>query len=88
MISVGTVVNHPNRGQGVIVGYNRQQPIDPYFMSSRGIAQFGSGIGMGLVSTDSFYDSQTYPYIVRYDDGYKDVYSASEFTVVQPLGGN
>lgn len=77
----GDHVMHAGHGHGKVVGYN-QRPKNNYFEERPKeviVAVKKSSILIrGLV--DSLYDGERYPYVVKFDDGYQDVYSESDLT--------
>lgn len=88
LLPIGTQVVHSGHGPGTIVAYNGQPSgANEYPMSSRGIPVLNEvlqrvpELAAGIVN--SFYDSETYPYVVLYDSGHQDVYNSHEFIVVE-----
>lgn len=75
---VGDRVRHFGHGLGAVVAMNstqknlyfQEKPLDAIKMANN------AGLLKGLV--DSLYDGDKYPYVVKYDSGYQDVYSESD----------
>lgn len=75
-MKIGQKVIGPH-GAGVIIGLNGQQPAD-YVLFARGKECFEAALSSGLITAGIFYSGDKYPYIVKFDDGYEDVYAESE----------
>lgn len=75
MLAIGTKVHHSGHGAGVIVGYNGK-PAESYALANIGsdIVTFAGHAGLVDAIVDSMYGSDRYPYVVQFDNGYKDVY--------------
>ena len=87
LLPIGTRVNHfdggpHTHGPGTIVEYNCV--LDNAYVKENlpEAAELAAKVGMlsGLVET--FYSSDRCPYIVQWDNGYKDVYEPQSLTVI------
>ena len=81
-MKIGQRVNG-SHGNGTIIGLNGQTPAD-YVLSRRGKECFEDAVSLGLVNVGTFYSGDRYPYIVKFDDGYEDVYAESELVKIKP----
>lgn len=83
MLAIGTrvLLSHSDR-QGVIVGSNgrNDQPEETARSWGEGIQAYTQE--MLATAVDSFYPSSRYPWIVKWDDGYQDVYADRELKAV------
>lgn len=84
LLKVGTRILHQfgtrGHGRGTIIGYNGTPPISEYATSHRGREAFIEGTQHGLINVGSFYDGVAYPYRIRFDSGYEDVYARTDFS--------
>lgn len=83
LLPVGTRVRGPH-GLGTIVEYNtRSKDTAEHLLSERG-ADFLNVLPLQYTSAvvESLYDNLRFPYIVKFDTGYKDVYSEKSLTVI------
>ncbi|HXQ37118.1 MAG TPA: hypothetical protein VN843_24115 [Anaerolineales bacterium] len=80
-LTVGTRVTGPH-GLGTVVEVRVQKLQSDYVLNHPETIQqcFQLGLGSALVCT--FYGADRYPYVVRFDNGYQDVYGNSEIQVV------
>jgi hypothetical protein len=78
---VGDRVVHFGHGPGTVVRLNTT-PKNNYFeekpVDVLKTAAGNSALLKGLV--DSLYDGERYPYVVKFDKGYQDVYSENDLT--------
>lgn len=83
MITIGTRVYHSGHGYGTIVDYNGQQRNRYLEERPREAVEIASSLGIDMTQPliNSFYNGDRYPYIIRFDYGYQDVYSEQEFEV-------
>lgn len=82
LLSIGVRINHPGHGDGTIIGYNGQ-PKNEYTeqLGSEVIGELVK-IGLAFAITNSNYDSNRYPYVIKFDSGYQDVYAPNEITEI------
>ena len=81
MFKIGDHVFHSGHGHGRVVGYN-QRPGNRY-LEERGpakVLELSKGAEKIVIRaiTSSLYDGERYPYVVKFDDGYQDVYAETE----------
>lgn len=82
LLPIGTRVHHSGHKSGVIVGYNQRAEIGADRI--RQMAELGAQMQLPvLLPVDSFYDGARFPYIVRFDSGYTDVYAKSDLEAEQ-----
>ena len=87
LLPVGSKVEHHGHGLGKVVGYNTTPP-NPYLLSSRGI-EILNDMSEGVLpivikgTVNALYDNDRYPYIIKFVDGYKDVYGRNEIIPVK-----
>lgn len=81
MLPIGTVVYHDGHGRGVVVSYNGRKPlpeIPQLRPSGEGDAEEVAELNrLALaisLTPESIYSGDRYPYRVRFDCGYEDVY--------------
>ncbi len=93
LLEIGTRVFHTGHKFGTIVAYNGKK-VNPYITSKRGTKTLRSLLDEAPnivipAMIDSFYSSDRFPYIVKYDpskiypDGYQDVYCDNDFKVIE-----
>ena len=82
MFQVGNRIQHAGHGLGTIVAFNGTPPNQYFNERPREVLELVEQVpqlSAGLVS--SFYSSDRYPYVVRFDSGYQDVYSEGDLTL-------
>lgn len=80
---VGSRVKHHGHGLGTVVKLNntpknlyfQEKPMEATRMAGK------AGLIAGLVN--SLYDGDRYPYVVKFDKGYQDVYAETELMEVK-----
>lgn len=78
LLPIGTKINNTlAHGKGIIVGYNTAKPI-----SNEHLKEFAGKIPAELMMT-GIYSGDRYPYVIQYEDGYKDVYSDYALEVIK-----
>lgn len=88
LLPIGTLVRHgfgiSGHGPGRIVAYNSTEPnkyLEEKFTDAVEMAaKVPAGIS-GLVG--SFYDKERFPYVIQFENGYRDVYDADNFEVIK-----
>ena len=78
-LKVGQKVKVGSR-HGVVSGYNQIGQLNDYVTSKPEI--FQESVSHGLLTVDSFYPADRYPYRIKFEDGYEDVYGTEEIEVV------
>jgi hypothetical protein len=82
-LKVGDVVRHPGHGVGIIVALNTR-PKAEYLDKRDGLKVVAGLMSMiGLNPTNLLYDGDRYPYMVLFENGYKDCYAPTEITLEQ-----
>jgi hypothetical protein len=81
MLALGTKIHHTGHGPGTIIAYNLNQPLGS---NSLGSDMLEAAAQLGLLSAlvPAFYNGKDFPYIVQFDNGYKDVYAEGDVTEV------
>lgn len=79
-IRIGTRVRHNGHGDGTVIGFNTQNGITYDHVDQLIPEIVQAGLGQALVN--SFYSADRYPYVIRYDSGFQEVYSPLEFEVI------
>lgn len=80
VFKVGQLVRHNGHGVGTIVALN-ERPKNSYLMKKDGLLIAAKLLAMsGESAVNLLYDGDRYPYVVKFNDGYKDVYSESDLT--------
>ena len=86
-IKIGTKVQGPH-GSGIIIGYNAASNSSNNYLMTNNKRSMGvlldsvlpnSILVQGLIS--GFYDSKRYPYIVLFENNYKDVYGLDSLDI-------
>ena len=79
MLKIGTKVYHSGHGSGIIIAYNGQQP-NQYVEQTLGSPLVNEAIQFGLVNAvvNSFYSGKQFPYVIKFDSGYQDVYALTD----------
>lgn len=84
LLPIGTKVNHSGHGVGVIVAYNgrkKNEYVESMLGSSELMGAVNHGLGMAII--ESFCSGDRFPYIVKFDSGYQDVYAVDDVTEVK-----
>jgi hypothetical protein len=68
-------------GKGVVVAYNGTNPINKD-LDFKTQVEIANSAGLLCALANSFYDKDRYPFIVQFEDGYKDCYSENELEFV------
>ena len=84
LLPIGTRVEGPH-GEGTIEEYNNipESSSTEYLFSKRGSVSLNNipnDIVGGLIN--GLYNGRRYPYVIQFDDGYRDVYSPREIKVI------
>jgi hypothetical protein len=79
LLPIGHRIKHFNGGSGThglgkIVGYNGQMGNIYADEKFKDAAEISVAAGLGTAFVNSLYDGIRYPYIIQFDNGYKDVY--------------
>jgi hypothetical protein len=85
---VGDRVRHTGHGPGTVIEVReaRSNSAAEYLLSRRGAAQLARIPGeLVPAMVDSMYSPDRYPYRIRFDSGYTDVYSDNGLTPIQNL---
>lgn len=77
MFQVGQRVSGPH-GLGTIVNLNRTSSNAYFTERPLEAARIAANLGMEGALTNSVYSGDRYPYVVRFDTGYEDVYAEGE----------
>jgi hypothetical protein len=80
-MKVGDKVIHAGHGIGTIVALNETK--ENRYMKEHPADAIRLASSFGLLGPlgNCFYDNVRYPFIVQFDDGYKDAYSESDLTL-------
>lgn len=70
-------------GKGTIVAYNQSQPNQYLQEKFDEAVKIAATAGMIHALAGSFYSGDRYPYVVQFDNGYKDVYAEAELTQIE-----
>ena len=87
MLAINTRVSHfgggdGTHGVGTIVAYNTREP-NLYFQEKpQEAVRLADEAGLLSALVSSTYDGQRYPYVVRWDNGYQDVYAPTDLQQV------
>ena len=86
MLSLGTRVTHFGGGEGThgvgtIVAYNTQEPNLYLQEKPQEASRLADEAGLLSALVSSVYDGRRYPYVVRWDSGYQDVYAPNDLQV-------
>lgn len=76
-------VQHSGHGPGTVVGYNTREKnsyLEGNLLSPHMAAAVEAGLFPAIV--DSFYSGDRYPYKVKFDSGYEDVYSDDDLAPI------
>lgn len=75
LLPLETKVCHDGHGLGKIVAYNGT-PADAWALKNLTSPEVSGAVKFGLTDAlvSSFYGSDRYPYVIKYDSGYQDVY--------------
>ncbi len=75
LLPLQTRVHHSGHEFGTIVAYNGQVA-NSYAVEHLGSPEVGAAVqaGLGQAIVNSFYCAALYPYVVKFDSGYEDVY--------------
>jgi len=76
---IGDKIFHSGHGEGKIVGFNGVEK-SKYLESHPEAVKFACELGLIEGVINSFYSKETYPYIVKFNSGYQDVYSENDLT--------
>ncbi len=91
LLPIGTLVRHgfgvSGHGPGMIVAYNQVQP-NHYVKENlnESVNMVGDSPVMLEAIVSGFYDKETFPYVLSFSNGYKDVYSRDNFEVIHHDG--
>jgi hypothetical protein len=85
LFTIGTPVHHTGHGNGVIVGHNGVPPLQTDALAhfaDLNIANLQPALAGTLTAgmMAGLYSGDQFPYIIEFEDGYKDVYSPSDIT--------
>lgn len=84
LLSIGTKVNHSGHGNGVIVAYNGFVK-NEYVERNLGSAEVSAAIKAGLAFAviGSFYSGDRFPYVIKFNSGYQDVYATDDISEIK-----
>lgn len=86
MFNVGDRVIGP-RGAGVVVRHRVPQARIDYLFSARGSEVLSTLPPVMIpLAVDAVYSADRYPFVVRFDDGYEDVYGPHELQLIVESG--
>lgn len=78
MLPIGTKIYHQGHGTGTIVAYNNMSnQYAKRLLEQRDVLQT-----IGTLAVETFYPKDKYPYVILFDNGYKDVYATSDVTPI------
>ena len=91
LLPIGTLVRHGfglgGHGPGMIVAYNK---VEPQKYVQEKLCDVVNMIGKDALMLDAisscFYSKDNFPYVLAFSNGYKDVYGADNFEVIQNDG--
>ena len=88
LLPINTRVTHfgggPNtHGLGTIVGYNDNRPNEYLKEHLTEAAEMADKVGALPTLISSFYDGERCPYVVKWDNGYQDVYEPESINQVK-----
>jgi len=81
-MKVGDRVVHAGHGKGQIVSMNKMARNRYLEEHPADAVRMAGSVGLLGSLAAGFYDSTRYPYVVQFEDGYKDVYSESDLKEV------
>ena len=81
LLLIGTRVYHKIHGDGTVVGYNEREPGNGY-MPKDGLEALRIATALGVLGASSIHDEEQFPYEVRFDSGFEEVYGPHSLEVI------